>query len=164
MLGAKEGDFIVVTKTHDLSFTELRAYAVVTHNLYHCIMNDHGEYRRLYNLDLTRGYIKRLSSWTYGDPTSIEAYSIPNWGSDKARATTKIASTGGSTAYYRLPDHANDLGDLINHKGMSFARGNIFKALWRLGAKEGVDVEYDLNKIKFFAEMLLDMHNRGEHL
>jgi hypothetical protein len=47
---------------------------------------------------------------------------------------------------------------------MSKARGDIFKACYRLGEKEGVDVLYDLNKMKFFIEDLIEMHGRGEHL
>lgn len=35
---------------------------------------------------------------------------------------------------------------------MDFAIGNIFKACYRLGEKEGTDLLYDLNKIIFFAE------------
>lgn len=59
---------------------------------------------------------------------------------------------GWSTSYYQLPDGAVELQDLIEHKGMSFAVGNIFKAAYRLGGKVGVDEVYDLNKIIWFAE------------
>lgn len=37
-------------------------------------------------------------------------------------------SDGGSTSYYELPAGATELNDLIEHKGMSFTLGNIFKA------------------------------------
>lgn len=76
-------------------------------------------------------------------------------------------STDGSfegTKYYDLPSSATELRHLIAAKGMSFARGNIFKACYRLGEKQGVDVLYDLKKIKAFAEELIEMHSRGEHL
>ena len=76
----------------------------------------------------------------------------------------KVASDGGSTEYYILPSHAKELRHLISHKGMSKARGDIFKACYRLGEKKGVDVRYDLNKMKFFIEDLIEMNNRGEHL
>ena len=68
------------------------------------------------------------------------------------------------TKYYYLPHSATELRHLIAAKGMSFARGNIFKACYRLGEKQGVDVLYDLKKIKAFAEELIEMHSRGEHL
>ena len=77
---------------------------------------------------------------------------------------TKVASEGGSTLYYTLPSHATELRHLISHKGMSKSRGDIFKACYRLGEKEGVDVGYDLNKMKFFIEDLIEMNERGEPL
>jgi len=76
----------------------------------------------------------------------------------------KTSSDGGSTGYYALPKHADELRHLISAKAMSKARGDIFKACYRLGEKEGVDVGYDLNKMKFFIEDLIEMHGRGEHL
>lgn len=65
-----------------------------------------------------------------------------------------IKSDGGSTSYYEIPEGAKELNDLIEHKNMSFALGNIFKACYRLGEKADVDVLYDINKIIFFAERL----------
>lgn len=76
----------------------------------------------------------------------------------------KIASDGKSSEYYFFPDHATELRHLISAKNMSFARGNIFKACYRLGEKDGVDLMYDLNKMKFFIEELIEMHQRGEHV
>jgi hypothetical protein len=77
---------------------------------------------------------------------------------------TKIASDGLSTSYYELPTHATELRHLISHKGMSKSRGDIFKACYRLGEKQGTDTLYDLNKMKFFIEDLIEMHKRGELL
>jgi hypothetical protein len=76
----------------------------------------------------------------------------------------KIKSDGGSSAYYRLPEGATELNDLIEHREMSFARGNIFKALYRLGEKAGVDVSYDLNKIEVFLQRLRKMNAEGKPL
>ncbi len=76
----------------------------------------------------------------------------------------KIPSDGLSTSYYKIPDHATELRHLISHKGMSKSRGDIFKACYRLGEKEGTDTLYDLNKMKFFIEDLIEMHNRDEHI
>lgn len=67
-----------------------------------------------------------------------------------------MSSDGGSTGYYRLPDGATDLLDLIDHKQMSFSVGNIFKACYRLGEKAGTDRAYDLRKIVFFATRELE--------
>lgn len=76
----------------------------------------------------------------------------------------KVASDGLSTDYYLLPKHATELRHLISYKSMSKSRGDIFKACYRLGEKKGVDVMYDLNKMKFFIEDLIEMYKRGEHL
>jgi len=76
----------------------------------------------------------------------------------------KVASDGLSTSYYEIPKHATELRHLISHKGMSKSRGDIFKACYRLGEKDGTEILYDLNKMKFFIEDLIEMHSRGEHL
>ena len=76
----------------------------------------------------------------------------------------KVKSDGGSSAYFALPSHATELRHLISHKSMSKARGDIFKACYRLGEKEGTDILYDLNKIEFFIQDLKEMYERGEHL
>lgn len=67
---------------------------------------------------------------------------------------TKIKSDGGSTDYYKIPSGATDLIDLIEHKKMGFSLGNIFKACYRLGEKDGNNALYDINKIIFFATRL----------
>lgn len=76
----------------------------------------------------------------------------------------KVASDGLTTDYYSFPPHARELRHLISHKGMSFARGNLFKACYRLGEKEGVDISYDINKMKFFIQDLEEMLERGEQI
>lgn len=75
-----------------------------------------------------------------------------------------IKSDGGSTDYYKLPDHATELRHLISHKGMSKSRGDVFKACYRLGEKDGAEILYDLRKMKFFVEDLIEMYERGERL
>lgn len=75
-----------------------------------------------------------------------------------------VASDGGSSAYYKLPPQATDLMDLIEAEEMSFARGNMFKALFRLGKKAGTDVEYDLNKLQWFLDRMREMHTKGQRL
>ena len=77
---------------------------------------------------------------------------------------SKINSYGGSSAYYQLPEYATELKHLISAREMSFARGNVFKACYRLGEKEGTDIEYDLRKMLFFVQDMIDMHDRGEKI
>ncbi len=73
-------------------------------------------------------------------------------------------TNGGSASYYQLPPHATELKHLMEHLGMGYSRANIFKALWRLGRKKGVDVEYDINKILYYAISLYESYHRGEKL
>lgn len=73
---------------------------------------------------------------------------------DAARSDARAGRpTGGSTpSQYGLPDEASELQDLIEYRNMNFAVGNIFKACYRMGFKEGADPLYDINKILFFAQ------------
>lgn len=67
-------------------------------------------------------------------------------------SSTTVKSDGWSTSYYELPEGASELQDLIEHRGMNFSVGNIFKACYRLGRKDGATTLYDLNKIRWYAE------------
>ena len=69
-------------------------------------------------------------------------------------------NNGGSTDYYRLPEGATELNDLIEARNMSFALGNIFKACYRFGEKDSASKVYDLNKIIYFAERLKAIEER----
>jgi hypothetical protein len=75
--------------------------------------------------------------------------------------TTKITSTGGSSDYYKLNINGNhvETEDVIYAMvGGDFALGNALKALRRMyldsegGGKEGVDMSYDANKVKYFVD------------
>jgi predicted 3-demethylubiquinone-9 3-methyltransferase (glyoxalase superfamily) len=87
-----------------------------------------------------------------------EAWLRDWYGIDWRTSVTSQASVsnGGPTAYYDLPEDATTLNDLIEAQDMNFAVGNIFKATFRLGKKLGVDREYDLNKIIYFAQRELN--------
>jgi hypothetical protein len=80
--------------------------------------------------------------------------------------------TGGSVNYYRVSvdnptsadvaPYAAECNDIIEALGMTFAEGNVFKALWRscaertLGKKKrGGDAVYDAEKMVFFSERTL---------
>jgi hypothetical protein len=71
-----------------------------------------------------------------------------------------IKSDGDSTSYYKLPEDAKELLDLIQYKGMSFSVGNVFKACYRLGEKYGNDRMYDLKKMKFFIEKEIEYEEK----
>jgi len=63
----------------------------------------------------------------------------------------KTHNNGGSTDYYKLPQGAKDLQDLIEFKNMNFSQGNIFKAVYRCNDTHHSTYERELNKIIFFA-------------
>lgn len=66
-----------------------------------------------------------------------------------------IQTNGGPSLYYDFPEGAITLNDLIEYKDMNFHRGNIFKACWRMGTKEGTSEEYDMRKIVYSALRML---------
>ncbi len=89
---------------------------------------------------------------------------------------SKVTSNGGSSSYYELPLSDSvmakisdavakgdrpiiETGDVIRMLvDNDFDAGNIIKALRRIfqakkgTGKEGVDVEYDINKIRYFVD------------
>ena len=81
---------------------------------------------------------------------------------DKMGFTTgKIKSDGSSSDYYKLEINGNpvEVEDIIYAMvGGDFALGNVIKACRRMyldskgQGKEGVDMTYDANKIKFFVD------------
>lgn len=70
--------------------------------------------------------------------------------------------TGLSSSYYELPNGCKELQDLIEYKNMNFARGNIFKATYRLGDKPGTDQIYDYEKIIWFAQREIERLKNAE--
>lgn len=68
-----------------------------------------------------------------------------------------MSNNGGSCPeQYSLPVGALELQDLIEHRDMNFAVGNIFKACYRMNNCDHSDSERDLRKILWFAERELD--------
>lgn len=67
---------------------------------------------------------------------------------------------GGSADYYKLPQGAADLQDLIEYKDMNFAIGNIFKAAYRMNDTTHSDKARDLRKIIWFANRELNNMNK----
>jgi len=66
------------------------------------------------------------------------------------------ASFGGPADYYDLPPNLETVMDLIDALNMGYARGNILKSVIRWGCKgPPSDLEYDLEKIRYFAAHLL---------
>lgn len=74
----------------------------------------------------------------------------------------KTQSDGWCSDYYVLPPDAKEMQDLIEHRDMNFAMGNIFKACYRYGHKANTSQEYDLNKIIWYATRELKRVRDGQ--
>ena len=85
-------------------------------------------------------------------------------------SNTEAEHTGGSVNYYKvhvanpttLPEaYDAEANDIIESLGLTFAEGNLFKAIWRMAAdrngkkKKGNNSIYDAEKLVFFAERVL---------
>ena len=108
-------------------------------------------------------YVKdqfRNDIWTYIDNTSLQ----------------EAEHTGGSVNYYKvhvanpttLPEaYDAEANDIIESLGLTFAEGNLFKAIWRMAAdrngkkKKGNNSVYDAEKLVFFAERVL-VHEKAK--
>lgn len=80
--------------------------------------------------------------------------------------------TGSSVSYYQVriddpttpgrPSYIAEANDIIEALGMTFAEGNVFKAIWRMAAsRQGLskrgyeDGLYDAEKVVFFGQRLV---------
>lgn len=81
---------------------------------------------------------------------------LPSMAIHEARPIVPKA-TGLGNNYYKFPDEAKEIQDLIEHKNMPFSIANIFKACYRFGEKPNVTKKYDLEKIIWFANRELNL-------
>lgn len=61
-------------------------------------------------------------------------------------------SDGSSADYYKLPEGATQLQELISHCDMNAQMGEIFRATYRYGRASHSDRMRDAKKIKFYIE------------
>lgn len=62
-------------------------------------------------------------------------------------------TSDGSTAdYYKLPEGATELQDLISHRNMNAQIGEVFRACYRYGLASHSDSLRDAKKILFYAQ------------
>lgn len=81
---------------------------------------------------------------------------------------TKIVSDGGPSKYYDFLSGWKTLNDMMDYKaekqwkGLSFHMGNVQKAIFRWGNKNGTTVEYDAKKIIYSGcRILLMLTNKA---
>lgn len=73
--------------------------------------------------------------------------------------------SGDNGPYYdvTLPDGRTvSCNDVIDALGMSFNRGEAFKALWRMGRKPGTPALYDAEKVAYYGARELERLRRDE--
>jgi len=66
--------------------------------------------------------------------------------------TKPTVSDGSTAAYYELPEGANELQDLISHRGMNAQIGEVFRSCYRYGMASHSDKLRDAKKIKFYID------------
>ena len=81
----------------------------------------------------------------------IDAEDYPNLTFGKIDRQAKQGG-GSNPQQYGLPPGATELQDLIEHREMNFAVGNMFKACYRKGTCSHSDWKRDLEKIIWFAK------------
>lgn len=64
----------------------------------------------------------------------------------------KCNSDGSTAEYYQLPENANELQELINHKNMNANIGEIFRTAYRYGSASHSDQLIDARKIKYYID------------
>lgn len=67
-------------------------------------------------------------------------------------AKGKSKSDGSSADYYKLPEGAAELQDLISYRDMNAQMGEIFRAAYRYGLASHSNKMRDAKKIKFYIE------------
>jgi len=71
-------------------------------------------------------------------------------------------SDGGSTDYYKLPRSVRECQDVIEALNMTFAQGNIQKAIWRICSGGSENPVYDYKKIIWFAQREIQRIKKGK--
>ena len=138
--------------TLDMNFDPApESFKVTTHPAGYYVSDEefYKNLRATYDRLTKGGLVEPLSA-----PHRLPSYEEMQREDEGVRDRKKVASDGGSTSYYDIPDDVKDVNDLILHIDAGFARGNILKAVIRMGCKEGVPVKYDTNKIRHFCDVI----------
>ena len=152
----KTGDIVRIvndTMGYTENFTGQESEVIIEHGLCSLLVT----YERGYITQILPFNDSNLELVKAGD-NSVVQQSVDEPAQD---ITNKITSTGGSSDYYKLNINGNhvETEDVIYAMvGGDFALGNALKALRRMyldsegGGKEGVDMSYDANKVKYFVD------------
>lgn len=88
---------------------------------------------------------------TYTEGPTVE---VPVWVQSIPEGV--ITSDGSSADYYRLPENARQLQDLISYKDMNGQIAEIFRACYRYGQASHSAKLRDAKKILFYAQAEID--------
>lgn len=99
--------------------------------------------------------------WENGDQSAHN----PDYVNVVGMESQRQALTGGSSDYYKLEINGLviECNDIIKALGLNFAQGNVFKAVWRIGAdnigkgKPGNTRLYNAEKVVFFGNDMVEM-------
>jgi len=94
--------------------------------------------------------MKRLNDVT--EEEWDEAYRRDHARKKKEWSNNPGVSDGSTAKYYELPEHAEELQDLISYKDMNAQIGEIFRSCYRYGEVSHSDKMRDINKVIFYAE------------
>lgn len=73
-----------------------------------------------------------------------------------------MSTSDGSTAeYYKLPEGATELQDLISHRNLNAQDGEIFRAIYRKGLASHSDELRDARKVLFYAQAEVERLERA---
>ena len=78
----------------------------------------------------------------------------------KWTVSNKEQSDGSSANYYKLPENASELQDLISAKNLNAQIGEIFRECYRYGKASHCDEERGIRKILFYANAELKRLSR----
>ena len=123
------------------------------HKIHHyTFMTDDTEREWVYNTE-TKDYIQRKEVEYMG---SVSDYMKGGSTPSQYRKSVTLPLTHDRDEYVTVDVETMDI---ISAYGLNWNLANIQKAIHRLGKKDGVDEEYDYNKILFFT--LRDMVDKG---
>lgn len=83
------------------------------------------------------------------DAMAFHYHDVKNYKTNYDLKSTE-QNNGGSSDWYLLPENANTLQDLIEHRNMNGSVKDIFKACYRLGIKTEDELR-DLNKMAYYS-------------
>ena len=109
----------------------------------------------------SRGFVE-LPLW---EPKETAAMKIAPPPAPPAPEPKVVSRSDGSSAdYYRLPQGATELQDLIGFKNMNAQVGEIFRACYRMGQASHSDCLRDAKKILFYAKAEVERLEKYAHV